>query len=106
MPKYLYQSSYTVEGLKGLMKDGGSKRKEVAKKLIESLGGKLEAFYFAFGGTDVYLIVDAPDNASAAAGAIAVTAAGGASVKTTVLITPDEMDKAAKKKAAYAPPGK
>jgi len=106
MPKYLYQSSYTVEGLKGLMKDGGSKRKEVAKKLVESLGGKLEALYFAFGGTDVYLIVDAPDNASAAAGAIAVTAAGGASIKTTVLITPEEMDAASKKQAAYSAPGK
>jgi uncharacterized protein with GYD domain len=105
MPKYLYQSSYTVEGLKGLMKDGGSKRKQVAQKLVESLGGKLEAFYYAFGGTDVYLIVDAPDNASAAAGAIAVTAAGGASIKTTVLITPEEMDAATKKGVSYSPPG-
>jgi uncharacterized protein with GYD domain len=105
MPKYLYQSSYTVEGLKGLQKDGGSKRKEVARKLVESLGGKLEAFYFAFGGTDVYLIVDAPDNASAAAGTIAVTAAGGAAIKTTVLITPEEMDAATKKSVSYSPPG-
>jgi uncharacterized protein with GYD domain len=105
MAKYLYQSSYTVEGLKGLMKDGGSKRKQVAQKLVESLGGKLEAFYFAFGGTDVYLIVDAPDNASAAAGAIAVTAAGGAAVKTTVLIAPEEMDAATKKSVSYSAPG-
>jgi len=106
MLKYLYQSSYTVEGLKGLLKDGGSKRKEVAKKLVESLGGKLEAFYYAFGGTDVFLIIDAPDNVSAVAGAMAVTAAGGAAIKTTVLITPEEMDKAAKKKGTYSPPGK
>lgn len=105
MPKYLYRSSYTVEGLKGLMKDGGSKRKEVATKLVESLGGKVEAFYFAFGSSDVYLIVDAPDNASAAAGAVAVTAAGGASIKTTVLITPEEMDAATKKSVSYSPPG-
>lgn len=105
MPKYLYQSSYTVEGLKGLLKDGGSKRKQVATKLVESLGGKLEAFYFAFGSPDVYTIIDLPDNASAAAGAIAVTAAGGASIKTTVLITPEEMDKAAQKKGSYSPPG-
>jgi uncharacterized protein with GYD domain len=105
MPKYLYQSSYTVEGLKGLQKDGGSKRKEVARKLVESMGGKLEAFYFAFGSTDVYVIIDAPDNASAAAGAIAVTAAGGAAIKTTVLITPEEMDKAVAKKGAYSAPG-
>lgn len=105
MPKYLYQSSYTVEGLKGLLKDGGSKRKEVVKKLVESMGGKLEAFYYAFGTTDVFLIIEAPDNVSAAAGAMAVTATGGASVKTTVLITPEEMDEATKKKISYSPPG-
>ncbi len=106
MPKYLYQSRYTVEGVKGLLKDGGSKRKAAAEAIAKSVGGKVEAFYFAFGDTDAYVILDLPDNASAAAGSLAVSAAGGAVIKTTALLTPEEMDKATKKKVSYSPPGK
>jgi len=106
MPKYLYQVSYAAEGAKGLLKDGGSKRKAAAEALVKSVGGKVEAFYFAFGQTDAYVIVDLPDNASAAAGALVVSATGAISLKTTVLITPEEMDAAAKKSVSYSPPGK
>lgn len=106
MPKYLYQVSYAAEGVKGLLKDGGSKRKAAAEALAKSVGGKVEAFYFAFGQTDAYVIVDLPDNASAAAGALVVSATGAISLKTTVLITPEEMDTAAKKSVTYSPPGK
>ncbi len=105
MAKYLYQGSYTVDGAKGLLKDGGSKRKEVLKQAIESLGGKMEAFYYAFGDTDVYVIADMPDHSSATAVSLVVAAIRAAHAKTTVLITPEEVDKAAKKTVTYRPPG-
>jgi uncharacterized protein with GYD domain len=106
MAKYLYQASYTAEGVRGLLKDGGSSRREAVKKMIGSLGGTLEAFYYAFGADDVYLIVDVPDNVTAAAAALAVGSSGAVKIRTTVLLTPEEMDAAAKKTVAYRPPGK
>ncbi len=105
MPKYLFQASYTVEGVKGLLKDGGSKRRAAIEQTIKGLGGKLEAAYFAFGQDDVYVIVDAPDNVSVAAVSLAVTASGAATVRTIVLLTPEEMDQATKKTVSYRPPG-
>ena len=106
MPKYLIQASYTAEGVKGLLKDGGSKRRAVAEEAVKSLGGRLEAFYFAFGETDGVLIAELPDNVSAAAVSMVVNASGAIHTKTTVLLTPEEMDKAAKKTVTYRPPGK
>ncbi len=106
MPKYLLQASYTAEGLRGLLKEGATKRKAAVEQLIDSLGGKLEVFYPAFGDTDVFLIVDAPDNETAAAASMAVGASGAVQVKTTVLLTPEEMDRATKKTVSYRPPGK
>lgn len=106
MPKYLFQGSYTAEGTKGLLKDGGSKRRAAVEEMIKKLGGKLEAFYFAFGESDSLLIVDAPDNVSIAAASLAVNASGAAHVKTTVLLTPEEMDAATKKRVPYSAPGK
>jgi uncharacterized protein with GYD domain len=106
MPKYLIQASYNAEGVRGLLKDGGSKRKQAADELIKSLGGKTEGFYFAFGDNDALVIVDAPDNVSVAAASLAVSASGLVTTKTTVLLTPEEIDQAAKKSAKYSPPGK
>ena len=106
MAKYLLQGSYTAEGAKGLMKDGGSKRRAAAKTLVESVGGKIECMYFAFGKTDVVAIVDMPDAASAAAASLAIAASGGLAGKMTVLLTPEELDQAAKKPVKYTPPGK
>ena len=106
MPKYLFQSSYTEAGLKGLLKEGGSSRREAVERTVKGLGGTLEAFYYAFGDTDVFLIVDLPDNVSATAAALTANAAGTAKVKTTVLITPEEIDQATKKSVEYRPPGK
>lgn len=106
MAKYLLQGSYTAEGAKGLLKDGGSKRRAAAKTLVESVGGKIECMYFAFGRTDVVAIVDMPDAASAAAASLAIAAAGGLASKMTVLLTPEELDQAAKKSTKYTPPGK
>ena len=105
MPKYLIQASYTVEGVKGLLKDGGSKRRAVVEQLIKDQGGTMEAFYFAFGENDIYAIVDLPDNVSIVAVSLAVGAGGGARASTTVLITPEEMDQAAQKTVNYRPPG-
>ena len=106
MAKYLFQASYTAEGVRGLMKDGGSKRKAVIEATCKSLGGRLEVFYHAFGDTDVFAIVDLPDNASTAAASLAVTASGAATVRTTVLMTPEEMDQAVRKTVGYQPPGR
>src|SRR5438094_9485656 len=91
MPKYLLQASYTAEGSKGLMKDGGTKRVSAARGLVESLGGKLESVYFAFGDTDVIAICDFPDSASAAAASLTIAGSGALSGKITVLLTPAEI---------------
>ncbi|HMJ80856.1 MAG TPA: GYD domain-containing protein [Candidatus Dormibacteraeota bacterium] len=105
MARYLWQVSYTAEGLKGVLKEGGSARASSITKLTKAMGGKLEAFYFAFGGDDVYLIADLPGNVDAAALALTVGASGAAHVKTVVLLTPEEVDAAAKRKVPYKVPG-
>ena len=105
MPKFLMEVSYTAEGAKGLLKDGGSKRLAAAKALCESIGGKLEVMYFAFGDTDAFVIVDAPDAAAAAAASIALGASGAVRTKTTALLTVDDVDAAVKKSASYRAPG-
>lgn len=105
MAKYLVKASYNAEGAKGLLKEGGTKRRDAAKKLIESLGGKFEALYFAFGETDAFLIADLPDAATATAISLTVGATGVMKVTTIPLITPEEVDQAAKKKVAFRAPG-
>ena len=105
MAKYLWEVSYRPEGAKGILKEGGTKRRQVIEAAIKAQGGKLETFYFAFGKNDAYLIADAPDHISVAAVTLVVNAGGGASVKTTVLLTPEEIDQASKKSVAYTPPG-
>jgi uncharacterized protein with GYD domain len=106
MAKFLYRAAYTAEGTKGLQKEGGSKRRAAVEEMAKALGAKVEAFYYAFGESDVYVIIDAPDSASAAAVSLAVNASGAVQLKTTVLLTPEEMDQAAKKAVTYRPPGK
>jgi uncharacterized protein with GYD domain len=106
MPKYLLQVSYTAEGAKGVLKDGGSKRREAARAAISSVGGTMEAMYFAFGDNDVIVIVDAPDAASVIASSLALNASGAVTSKTTVLLTAEEVDAATKKSASYTPPGR
>ena len=106
MPKYLIQASYTVEGTKGVLKDGGTKRRTAVSVLMKQLGGRVEAFYYAFGDTDVYVIAEAPDNVTAATVSLAITASGAGSLKTTLLLSPEEIDQAAKKTVTYRPPGR
>ncbi len=105
MPKYLIKANYVGEGLKGLLKEGGMSRRAAAENAIKSMGGTLEAFYYAFGETDAYIIVEAPDNASIAALALTISASGNVTVKTTVLLTPQEIDEATKKTLSYRAPG-
>jgi uncharacterized protein with GYD domain len=104
--KYLLEANYNVDGVRGLIKDGGTKRREAAKAAIKSVGGKMESFYFAFGGTDAYVIMDAPDNTYAAAASAAINASGLVQARITALLTPEEIDTAVKKKVKYKAPGK
>jgi uncharacterized protein with GYD domain len=105
MPKYLIEGSYTLEGVKGVQSAGGTSRRDAVAKLAESVGGRLESFYFAFGDRDVYSIVDLPDHESAAAVALTANAAGGVALRTVVLLTPEEVDAAANRSVEYRPPG-
>ncbi|HTS71085.1 MAG TPA: GYD domain-containing protein [Terriglobia bacterium] len=105
MPKYLIEASYTSEGVKGLLAEGGTKRRDAAVKAVKAAGGKVEAFYFSFGKSDVVVVVDFPDNVSAAAASLAINASGAVTTHTTVLLTPAEIDEAGKKSVTYRAPG-
>lgn len=105
MPKYLVQANYVGEGLKGLLKEGGSSRLAAVEKLFGSVGARVEAFYYAFGDTDLFIIADVPDNVTAAALSLTVNAAGTATAKITVLLNAEEIDAAAKKTPSYRSPG-
>jgi len=105
MKKYLIKASYNASGTKGLIEDGGSKRKSEIQKMLEGMGGKLESFYFAFGEPDVYVIMELPDDISAAAVGLGVNSSGMVSVSTTVLLSPEDIDKASKKSISYRAPG-
>jgi len=105
MAKYLFEGRYNAEGIKGVLKEGGSGRKAAFEAALKGLGGHIEAMYYAFGDTDVYVIVEAPDNVTAASLAMGISAAGSVGVKTTVLLTVDEIDQAGKKTLSYRAPG-
>jgi uncharacterized protein with GYD domain len=105
MPTYLWRASYTTDGVKGLMKDGGTKRRATVKQMIEQAGGKLQAFYFALGEADVFSIAEFPDAATAVAVSAAVNASGVVHLTSTLLVSPEEVDAAMKKTIAYKPPG-
>lgn len=105
MPKYLFDVNYTLDGVRGVLAQGGTARQTAAQAAAESVDGKVESFFYAFGGTDLYVIADMPDNVAAAAFALAVTAAGGVVAKTVVLLTTAELDAAAAKQVSYRPPG-
>jgi uncharacterized protein with GYD domain len=106
MAKYLVTASYTSEGIKGVLKNGGTARVDAVREAVAGLGGTIESFYFGFGGEDAYVIADLPDNISAAALAMTVSASGLAAARTTVLLTPGEVDEAAKRQVSYKAPGR
>lgn len=105
MPKFLFEASYTRDGVKGVQSTGGSSRRDAIATMAEGLGGRLESLYFAFGDADAYVIVDVPDAEAATAIALAVNGGGGATVKTVVLLTPEQVDVAAQRSVDYRPPG-
>ncbi len=105
MPKYLVHASYSVDGTKGLIQEGGTSRRSTVDQLISGMGGKMESFYFTFGDSDVVVIADMPDDEAMTALALAINASGAVNIKTTVLITPEQVDEAAKRTVAYRPPG-
>lgn len=105
MPKYLIKVSYTAEGMRGLLKEGGTGRRAAVQKAMESVGGKVETFYFAYGDDDAYVIVDVPSAASGLATSMAVNASGSVRLSTIPLITPEEVDEATKASLSYRAPG-
>jgi uncharacterized protein with GYD domain len=106
MSKYLIEASYTADGVKGVLKEGGSGRRAAVEQLITGAGGTVESCYFVFGEDDLIAVVDLPDNATMAAVSLAVSAAGGATISVRVLLTPEEIDSAAKKTIEYRAPGR
>jgi uncharacterized protein with GYD domain len=106
MPKYLFEARYSPEGAIGLAKEGGTGRRDAVKKHLDEIGGKLESMYFALGEIDCFVIVDLPDNVSAAALSLAVNESGLIASRTIVLLTPEEMDRASKTKVHFRGPGK
>ncbi len=105
MPTYLWRGSYTADGAKGLMKDGGTKRRAAVQQMVERAGGKLHAFFFAIGDADVYGIAEFPDAATAVAVSLAVNGSGAVNLQSTLLLSPEEFDAATKKSVGYRPPG-
>lgn len=105
MTTYLLRVSYTAEGIRGVLKEGGSSRRAMVDGMIKGLGGTLNGFYYAFGEDDVYVIAQLPDNVTAAAVSLAVSAAGAARSNVVVLLTPEEVDAATKKTVGYRAPG-
>ena len=105
MPKYLYQANYTSAGMQGLLQEGGTARRRVFEDIAKEQGGTLESFYYAFGGSDLYMVFDLPDATTAAAISLSITAGGALSLSTVQLITPEEIDAAVSKTVTYRPPG-
>ena len=104
MPKYLFQANYTAQGIQGLLNEGGSSRRQVFEDMAEEQGGTLESFYYAFGGTDLYLTFELPDTATAAAVSLSIGAGGALNITTVQLITPEEIDEASKVTVDYRVP--
>jgi len=105
MAKYMFRTSYTQSGLKGLLAEGGTGREAALRETIEGAGGSLEGFYYAFGDCDLYLIAELPDEAAATALSLNIAAAGALTVSVTVLVTPETVDKAIGKSIPYRLPG-
>ena len=105
MPKYLITGGYTQAGIKGVLGEGGSARRAAVENVATSVGGTVEAFYFAFGGDDFYVTVDLPNNEAAAAVAMTVAASGAVTPRTVVLLTPEEVDGARQLSPNYRAPG-
>lgn len=105
MPRYLWQVSYSTEGARGLLNEGGTGRREAIRAMVESVGGSVEACYFAFGGHDMYVIGEVPDETAAASLSVRTAADGAARSHTVTLLTPEQLDQAVRHDVTYRPPG-
>ncbi len=105
MAKYLVTAKYTAEGIKGVLKTGGTARSKAVGEAIKAMGGSMESFHYAFGADDVFVVVDLPDNPAAAALAMGISSTGLVGIRVVVLLTPAEIDDAAKRQVTYTPPG-
>ena len=105
MPKFLIKATYTTDGVRGLLKEGGTKRRAAVQEIIQGAGGKLEAFYYAYGEDDAFIIADLPDATTGLAISLTVNASGAVRLSTLPLITPEELDAASKKSVQYRAPG-
>ncbi|MET4093867.1 GYD domain-containing protein [Arthrobacter sp. UYCu712] len=105
MTKYLFEANYVGDGIKGLMREGGTKRREALVEALNSVGGTLESFYYAFGDTDVLGVFEIPDQSDAAALSLMINSTGSVNVHLKPLMTPEDLDKAARKTLSYRAPG-
>jgi uncharacterized protein with GYD domain len=105
MARFLFQGTYSREGAQGLLREGGTKRRAAVEALVTNLGGRLEAFYYGFGETDLYMIAELPDNVAAASASLIVVASGAGSWRTTVLLSAEDMDRVTKNTSTYRAPG-
>jgi len=105
MPKYMISANYTAEGMAGVRSAGAKSRVDAVSTMLEAMGGKLDSFHFAFGDTDVFAIVEVPDDEAAAAASIAINGSGAASSRTIKLLTVEQIDEALRRTVNYQPPG-
>lgn len=105
MPKYLVRANYVGDGIKGLMAEGGTKRRDAVEASLASVGGTLESLYYAFGDTDVFGIGDFPDEASATAWSLMINSTGAVTLNLVPLMTPEDLDAAVAKTPSYRAPG-
>lgn len=105
MAKFMYVGSYTLQGLQGVMKEGGAARVAALTKLAEGMGGRLESFYFAHGSDDFFVTVELPDTTAALAVSAAIHLSGAVQARTIVLVEPEEVDRARALTVTYRPPG-
>jgi uncharacterized protein with GYD domain len=105
MPKYMVQARYTPEGIKGLVNDSASGRRADVQAAVAAIGGKVEAFYYAFGEDDAIVILDLPDDVAAAAMGLTIAGTGAVRLKTTKLLTVEEIDRALDIQTKYRAPG-
>ena len=105
MPKYMISANYTAQGMEGVRSAGAKSRIDAVSSMLEAMGGRLESFHFAFGDTDVFAIAEVPDDEAAAAVAIAINSSGAVNIRTTKLLTVEQIDEALRRTVNYQPPG-
>ncbi len=105
MARYLFRAKYTQAGVTGLLKEGGTSRREALRQTIEGMGGNLQDLFYAFGDWDLFLITELPDDEAATAVSLNISAAGALEVSVTVIVTPETVDAAVSKSVPYRAPG-